>query len=63
MTTVEIGYGKHPHSIPPELSPHNPAKLTMPAGVLGSEFAAPQADRLIADPYASGHKHLFDVSE
>jgi hypothetical protein len=34
MTTVEIGYGKHPHSIPPELSPHNPAKLTMPKAVV-----------------------------
>jgi hypothetical protein len=33
------------------------------AGLFGTEFPAPQADRLIADRYASGGKHLFNVPE
>jgi hypothetical protein len=42
---------------------HSTSVLPQPSGVLRSEFAAPQPDRLIADDYASRGQQFFDVPE
>jgi hypothetical protein len=47
---VDLSASTNPWSVPPQS-----------AGVLGTELPAPQTNRLIAEPHASGGKHLFNV--